>query len=79
MVVMVRNKPQWVCSICSYDMPAVGGVVLYNRPRSERHYPRPLIVCGEACASIAEGQLQAGEVVRLPWSTFIRVLTPVAN
>jgi hypothetical protein len=79
MVVMVRGKPQWVCSICAYDMPAAGGVALFNRSSNVRHYPRPLIVCGDACASIAQGQLLAGEVVRLPWSAFIRALMPPAD
>jgi hypothetical protein len=78
MVVMVRNKPQWICSICSYDMPAAGGVALYNRPSGTRHYPQPLIVCGDACASIAEGRLQAGEIERLPWAVFVQALTRVA-
>jgi hypothetical protein len=76
MVVMVHNKPQWICSVCSYDMPDVGGEVLYNRASGARHYPQPLIICGDACASIAEGQLRAGEIVRLPWATFIRALMP---
>jgi hypothetical protein len=78
MVVMVHNKPQWVCSICAYDMPAAGGIALYNRPSNTRHYPQPLIVGGEACASIAEVRLQAGAIERLSWTAFIRALTQAA-
>jgi hypothetical protein len=78
-VVMAGNKPQWVCDVCTFEMPAVGGVVLYNRSRSARHYPSPRVVCGSACAVLAESQLQAGEVVRLPWSAFLQALTPAAG
>jgi hypothetical protein len=79
MVVMVHSKPQWICSVCAYDMPVSGGVVLYNRPSNARHFPQPLIVCGQACASLAESRLQAGVIERLPWATFIRALMPGAG
>jgi hypothetical protein len=74
MVVMVVDRPRWVCDICRYDMPVSGGEALYNRPSGTRHYPAPLVVYGDACASLAEGRLVAGEIERLPWAAFVQTL-----
>ena len=74
MIVMVSDQPHWACDLCTYEVPVSGGAVLYNRAKGSRHYPQPLVVCGEACASLAEIRLVAGEIVRLPWTTFVTAL-----
>jgi hypothetical protein len=75
---MVHGHPGWVCDICSYDLPPVGGEALYNRPSGTRHYPTPVIVCGKGCAAVAETRLMAGEVERVPWARFLQALMPAA-
>jgi hypothetical protein len=75
MIVMMVNRPHWLCDMCRYDLPAVGGVVLYNRPNGTRHYPTPIITCSEACSALAEGLLMAGPIERIPWPAFRAALT----
>jgi hypothetical protein len=82
MEVIVFDRPHWICDSCRFDMPDPDtgrGAALYNRPSGRRHYPQPLIVCGEACASLAETRLVAGEIARMSWAVYVQALTTAAS
>lgn len=61
MLAMLLTRPVWLCDICHFQMPESHGEALWNRPSGTRHYPAPLLVCGDACAAVAETQLAAGD------------------
>jgi hypothetical protein len=57
---MVRDRPQWLCDRCRFELPGIGSEALYSRATSTRHFPAPIIVCGPACTSVAKIRLVAG-------------------
>jgi hypothetical protein len=71
MVVMVNEKPIFLCDMCYFPMGVSVGEALYSRSDGARVYPQLVLACGGACARKAERLLTAGEVVRVRWTSFL--------
>jgi hypothetical protein len=74
MIVMVRDRPQFVCDVCHFEMPPDRGEALYRRPTRAHHFPEPRLACGDACAIVVEREFSAWETVHVPWPTFLHAL-----
>jgi hypothetical protein len=46
MIVMVLDRPRWVCDVCRYDMPDAGEEVLYSRASSVISHLPPTVRLG---------------------------------
>jgi hypothetical protein len=75
MLAMDRGLPTYLCDACCFPMQPNEGEALYTTPTQARGlFPMVLLACGEDCSRKAARRLTAGEVIRVPWTTFRQAL-----
>jgi hypothetical protein len=77
MIIMVGHTPAWLCDVCKWPIAVDSGFAVYSQASRQGHFPTPQLVCGAACATIAQASLTVQPVQRLPFQAFLTALTGV--